>query len=206
MRSTDFDLSRELTFDPDRGVLSYHHDRVLILAASAMGLLRHRLVERLGWEDAREVLYATGFQCGLADLMETRLACQFDTEEDLLAAGPVIHSWEGLVRARASRLRYDRTRGEFLFDGTWHNSFEAEQHLSYTTEADRPVCWMLSGYASGWCTGFFGSLVIAQETRCAGMGADHCEWRVQPSADWGPSAEPLVHALRDFMLPGAPRG
>jgi hypothetical protein len=82
----------------------------------------------------------------------------------------------------SKEIRFDRARGEFYFSGVWTNSYEAEQHPSFNPPATEPVCWSLVGHASGWCTAFFPSPVIAIEPLCVGKGDSHCEWLIQPLA------------------------
>jgi hypothetical protein len=117
--------------------------------------------------------------------MQMKMNYTFDTEMDLLASGPVIHTWEGIVQATPKEIRFDRARGEFYFSGVWMNSYEAEQHLSFNPPATEPVCGSLMGHASGWRTAFFGSPVIAIEPLWIGREDAHCEWLIQPLADWG---------------------
>jgi len=122
----------------------------------------------------------------------------FDTEMDLLASGPVIHTWEGIFQATPKEIRFDRARGEFYFGGVWMNSYEAEQHLSFNPPATEPVCWLLMGHASGGCTAFFGSPVIAIEPLCVGKGDAYCEWFIQPLSAWGDKARPYLTTYQPF--------
>ena len=54
------------------------------------------------------------------------------------------------------------------------------------------------GYASGWCTGFFGKPVLAIEPVCMGKGDDHCEWEIKRIEEWDEKAEPYINALSDL--------
>jgi hypothetical protein len=83
-------------------------------------------------------------------------------------------------------------------EGVWTNSYEPEQHLSFNPPATEPVCWSLMGHASGWCTAFFGSPVIAIEPLCVGKGDAHCEWLIQPLAAWGDKDRPYLTAYQPF--------
>lgn len=202
MKATDFDLSRELRFNPATGLTSFRDSRLVLLDVNALGLLRQRLTDELGIERARSFFLKFGFQHGYSDFMQMKLSYHFDSEMDLLASGPVIHTWEGIVHAAPREIRYDREMGDFFFSGVWTNSYEAQQHLAFNPTVDEPVCWTLMGYASGWCTGFFGSLLVAIEPVCVGKGDDHCEWKIQPPAAWGKEAEPYVEAYREFIVGG----
>ena len=39
--------------------------------------------------------------------------------------------------------------------GRWRHSYEAEQHLRLFGRSDEPVCWTLTGYASGFASRIF---------------------------------------------------
>jgi hypothetical protein len=109
-----------------------------------------------------------------------------------------MHTWEGIVRSVPDESRFNRETGEFYFPGVWANSYEAEQHLMFNGPASEPVCWTLMGYASGWCTTFFGRKVIAYESACAGKGDPQCYVIIQPEAEHGPEAAAVIEALKDF--------
>ena len=198
MKAAEFDLSKEILFDFAKGVTSFRNNRLVIFDANAIGLLRQTLVEELGWERARRIFLRFGYQNGYADFMQMKINYNFDSEMDLLASGPVIHTWEGVVNAAPTAIRYDRESGDFFFTGVWTNSYEAEQYLSYNENAGEPVCWSLMGYASGWCTGFFNKPLIAIEPVCMGKGDNHCEWLIQPPQVWGEEAKPYIEALESF--------
>jgi len=198
MTATDFDLSREIRFNVDTGLTVFRNSRLVIFDANAIGLLRQNLIETLGYPKARAFLLRFGYQNGYSDFLQMKLNYEFATEMDLLASGPVIHTYEGIVQATPREIQFDRKTGEFYFTGVWTNSYEAEQHLSFNHHADEPVCWTLMGYASGWCTAFFGSPLLAIEPLCVGKGDDHCEWKIQPPEKWGAKGEKYAEALSDF--------
>jgi hypothetical protein len=198
MKATDFNLAADLKLNPDAGIAMFRNSRLVIMDAGALGLLRHDLVKELGEEKARAFFLRLGYN-GFADFQQMNKKYTFETEMDLLASGPVIHSWEGVVNARPKEIRFDRAKGEFFFTGVWTNSYEAEQHLCYGSAVKEPVCWSLMGYASGWCSAFFRSTVIAIEPVCVGMGNDRCEWLIQPPSAFGDAAKPYVEALRPLL-------
>jgi Activator of aromatic catabolism/V4R domain len=200
MKAADFDLSRDLKFNLNTGITSFNSSRFVIFDANAIGLLRQKVIEMLGGDKARELFLKFGYQSGYSDFVQMKLAYQFDSEMELLAAGPVIHTWEGLVQATPKELRFDRKTGQFFFPGVWNNSYEAEQHLCFNHSWDEPVCWTLMGYASGWCTAFFGKRLVAIESMCAGKGDDHCEFVIQPEAAWGKQAAPYIDAYKEFAV------
>ena len=199
MKATEFDLSKDLVLNFEEGIATFRNNRLVILDASSLGLLRHNLMQELGPAKAREFFLRLGFSHGVADFSQMKKKYTFDTEMDLLASGPVIHSWEGLVSARPSEIRFDRQTGDFYFTGTWLNSYEAEQYLSFNEPSTEPVCWSLMGYASGWSTAFFGSPLIAIEPQCCGKGDANCGWLIQPPSVWGDRAKPYLDAYKTLI-------
>lgn len=189
MKALDFNLARNLEFDFEHGQALFKDSRYVIFDSNAIGLLRQNLIDELGEEKARNFFLRFGFEHGYSDFMQVKINYDFDDEKELLASGPVIHTWEGIVKAVPNEMRIDREKGEFFFTGTWINSYEAQQHLSFNPTSKKPVCWSLMGYATGWCTAFFGRLAIAIEPECMGMGDENCAWKIQTPQMWGKEAD-----------------
>lgn len=199
MKATDFDMRKDLQLDPSSGLALFRNSRLVLMDASALGLLRQNLVEALGPQEARAFFLRFGYTHGYNDFQEMKKKYTFDSEMELLASGPVIHSWEGIVSARPTEIRFDRASGDFYFTGNWINSYEAEQFLCFNPPATEPACWSLMGYASGWSTAFFDKPLLAIEPKCAGKGDPHCQWLIQPPSAWGDEAKPYLDALKPLM-------
>lgn len=200
MKARDFDLSKEIIFEPERGLTTWGKHRLVIFEARAIGLLRQSVLEMLGWHKAQEFFLRFGFRHGFTNFLQMKREYGFLDEAELLKSGPVIHCWEGIVRAEPDELRYSRETGEFYFTGRWYNSYEAEQHLSFLDpevghHESSPVCWTLMGYASGWCTAFFDSPLLAIEPQCTGMGHPHCRWLIQPPDKFASDVSAYTDAL-----------
>lgn len=199
MRAGEFELRDDISWGVEQGINVFRGNRVATFNTESIGLLRQQFIERLGWEEAREVLLQFGYRSGYSDLLELKTGYDFESPEELLKAGPKIHTDKGIVAAEPSEIRQDIEAGEFYFTGVWHNSYEAEQHLIHNDEADEPVCWTLMGYASGWCTAFLGFPVLAIEPQCVGQGDENCGWEIQPPEEWSDKAEPYRNALNEFF-------
>lgn len=200
MKALDFNMSKEIKFDFEKGITSFKGSRVLIFDANIMGLLRNNLTAELGEEKARAFLFKLDFQNAYEEFLNMQQNYEFDNEMELLASGPTIHTWRGIVQATPKEIEFDKEAGKFYFTGIWTNSWEAEQYLMFNEQANEPVCWSLTGYASGWCSAFFGSLTIAMEPVCVGKGDDHCEWLIKDANSWGPEADVYKEILKDFNL------
>lgn len=66
--------------------------------------------------------------------------------------------------------------------------------------ASEPVCHSLTGYASGWCTAFFGQPVLAIEHTCVWRGDALCQWEIRSLAEWGHEADPWRQALESDQV------
>jgi len=199
MNADDFNLEADLEYRSATGVNSFRNNRMLIFNAKSMGLLRQQLIETLGIEEARKTLFRSGYQSGYADYLSIEKNYDFESPTELLKAGPKIHTDKGIAGVETNEIEYDRENGDFYFSGTWHNSFEAQQHVIHNREANDPVCWNLIGYASAWCSGFAELPVLTMEQQCAGMGGEVCKWETKPIDEWGEEAEPYIRAIMDFF-------
>ncbi|MFO7561925.1 MAG: XylR N-terminal domain-containing protein [Enhygromyxa sp.] len=197
MKLDDINLAKMLTFEPERGQVRLGEARMLIFRQDSLTVLRSLLYEQVGAPLARSLLSRFGYQCGKGDFDTLQKTYEWDTEEDRFGAGPVMHSWEGIVHVEPTRLEFDREAGHFHMTGIWRNSYEAEIHLEKFGEAEAPVCYTLTGYASGWCSAFFGRPLIAIETKCAGCGHERCEFEVRPPSAWDQRATPWIEALQN---------
>jgi hypothetical protein len=59
-----FDLGQVLDFRPDQGIIRLHEQRVVILSAAAMGLIRKELTDTIGAEVTRRVMLRFGYADG----------------------------------------------------------------------------------------------------------------------------------------------
>jgi DNA-binding NtrC family response regulator len=184
-------LAELLDFRPDQGIIRLHEQRVVILSAAAMGLLRKELIDTLGVETARRLLLRFGFADGYHDAVSLRDRSRWRNPLEGLRAGPWLHTLEGIVRAEIVRLEYDAETGHFEEDVLWHDSYEAEQHVHHYGTGTHPVCWSLVGYTSGYVSACLGMEVYFRETACAGQGARRCSVIGKDATSWGEEAAQL---------------
>jgi two-component system, NtrC family, response regulator HydG len=184
MRAADLDIHELLHFSPEGGLITFGGERVLLLDAVALGLLRKELIETLGATAARAVLTRFGYAHGWRVAETLRTGFPWDSEDEWRAAGARLHTIQGLVRAEVTRASLSATAPGA--EGIWHDSYEAEQHLLHLGQADEPVCWTLTGFASGYMSCVYGREIIAIEDRCRGKGDAICRAVVRSKEEWGP--------------------
>ena len=187
----DLVLADVLDFRPDQGIIRLHEQRVVILSAAAMGLLRKDLIETLGLETARRLLLRFGFADGYHDAVNLRDRSSWANPVEGLYAGATLQTLEGIARAVLKKVEHDPAIGRFEAEVERYNSYEAEQHLHHYGKSATPVCWKLAGYASGYTSACLGQEVYFTETSCRGQGAEHCSLIGRDAARWGETLEAL---------------
>jgi len=184
-------LAELLDFRPDEGIIRLHEQRVVILSAAAMGLLRKELIDTLGAETARRLLMRFGFADGYHDAVSLRDRSAWSSPVDGLRTGAVVHTLEGIVRSDLTSVEFDPESGRFEAEVEWHDSYEAEQHVHHYGASPRPVCWSLVGYASGYASACFEREIYFRESSCVGEGKKSCTVTGRDAASWGNTIDKL---------------
>jgi DNA-binding NtrC family response regulator len=181
----DLHLAELLDFRPDQGVIRLHEQRVVILSAAAMGLLRKELIDTLGIETAERLALRFGFADGYHDAVNLRERSKWTDPLEGIRAGAMLQTLEGIVRVDVRKTDYDAATGRFEEQVAWHDSYVAEQHVHHYGKTESPVCWSLVGYASGFASACLGKEVYFRETSCAAQGAKHCVAIGRDAESWG---------------------
>jgi transcriptional regulator with PAS, ATPase and Fis domain len=195
MRARDLDLRELLTTTPESGVIQIMGQRVLIFDALALGLLRQELIDTLGIHAARGILTRFGYAHGwrTAEMLRRDYPELFKDG----FTGPRLHALCGLVTP-GTNIRSDGEGETPLVEGTWHDSYEAEQHQLHFGMANEPTCWTLTGFASGYVSNRTGREVYFLETACCGMGDPVCKIEGRYREKWDKSVEnQLAYYHRD---------
>ncbi len=184
-----FDLGQVLDFRPDLGIIRLHEQRVVILSAAAMGLIRKELIDTIGAEATRRVMLRFGYADGYHDAVSLRERSTWADPIDGLRAGIILHRLEGIVRAEILSVEYDPATGRFEEALVFHDSYAAEQHVYHYGKADAPMCWSLAGYVSGYASACVGREIYFRETECTAQGATRCSLAGRDAASWGDDLE-----------------
>ncbi|RKY87965.1 hypothetical protein DRQ09_03630 [candidate division KSB1 bacterium] len=191
------DFRNLLEFFPEDGLIQLKGDRKLIVSAEAMGNLRMELINTFGIKIAKGVLMRYGYTCGYQDAMNLKKKFKWNNEKDIISAGPKMHMLEGIVKVTPVEMNIDKEKNIFKFKAIWNNSYEAEQHKKHFGISDYPVCWTLTGYASGFSSAVFGKEVISIEEKCEGKGDDCCLVKIKLAEEWGPK---ITEELKQLKL------
>jgi transcriptional regulator with PAS, ATPase and Fis domain len=156
-----------------------------------MGLLRKELIDTLGAQTARRLLMRFGFADGYHDAVSLRDRGAWSDPREGLRTGGVVHTLEGIVRSDLRAVEFDAERGRFDAEVHWRDSYEAEQHVHHYGVSERPVCWSLVGYVSGYASACFEREIYFRESSCLGEGKKSCTVVGHDAESWGSEIERL---------------
>jgi len=176
----DLDHRELLELSPDGGVIRFARQRMLLLDAVAMGLLRKYLVENFGLNAARTVLTQFGFAHGWR-MAEAMLAeFKWESDEQWRQAGTRIHALQGLYRVESGSQDPLSKEGVILTA-----SYEAGQHLLHFGRSEAPMCWTICGLISGYLSRTEGKEIFVLEDRCMSKGDSGCHLFGRTRQEWG---------------------
>jgi two-component system, NtrC family, response regulator HydG len=184
------DLRLEELVDFTAGRLNLKERRVVLHDVHAFAQFRRDLLDMVGINHARRILTRYGYFWGQADAAAMKRLFAWDTLEELLKAGPRMHMLQGVNRPFIRKLEVDEAGGRLLMDLVWHDSGEAEEHLMELGPSTHPVCWILVGYASGYCSFCLGRNVYFIEDRCKAKGDRICTAIGRDEMSWGEELKP----------------
>ena len=198
------DLSQRLHFAPTEGRIWLDDQRMLLLHLAAVGALRRELVDTVGLDAARGLFARCGHQAGSRDGLLARKVRPTGSPFEAFSVGPQLHALEGAALVEPVRLELDAEKGKFYGEFLWHDSAEADAHLSALGVSAAPACWMQLGYASGYTSVFMGTPIVYREVECRAAGDARCRIIGKPIAEWGDEAVERDYRVQDFVGGVAP--
>lgn len=198
-----FSVAEHIHFSLEAGHVQLFDQRMLLMHADSIAKLRQELIESLGETKARDLLTRLGYQQGFSDGQRVRQLSAGDSV-DSLAMGPRLRELEGFVRNHPiESMQIDVEKGEFKADYVWSGSWEAQAHLQHAGISGKPVCWIMGGYADGYCTAVTGLPIHWKEIECIGMGHHRCRVIGRPLAEWGELGDGEADYLKIDSFVGA---
>ena len=188
---TDF-----LSFSPGDGRIWLDSQRMVLFHASAFGAMRREIIAALGLDKGRDALRRIGYAQGARDAELIRQRWRNEHPMAQAAAGPRLHTLEGFAKVRTLHYEYDAAEGTFRAEFLWGDSVEADEHLAAFGVSDRPACWTLCGYATGFASTMQGRAILFREMECRCTGAAQCRVSARPAAEWS-DEEALTPASED---------
>jgi two-component system, NtrC family, response regulator HydG len=184
MRADDLRFDELLNFHD--GSIDFQGRRLVLHSIDAFAQFRQDLFEMVGARHARRILTRYAYFWGQADAAAMRRVFSWSNTTELVKAGARLHAMQGVARWVTKRLDFDENvGGHFLMEVSWHGSGEADEHMAHLGKAEHPVCWMLTGYASGFMSYALGRNIYFVEQSCRAQGGRACTAIGKDAASWG---------------------
>jgi len=193
-------LLARMRFSPQEGLIFLDEQRMMLMHASAFGVLRRELIESAGLDQARGLLTRMGYNSGANDAQLARDSQERREAQDAVDAGPQLHMLEGIGTVLRVRTEVNHETGHFYGEYLWLNSLEAEEHVRDYGIGAIPACWMQIGYASGFTSRFMGRPIVFREVQCKGQGFAHCRIIGKPAEQWAGADSDLRYLRADEHL------
>jgi DNA-binding NtrC family response regulator len=189
------DLVSRLRFVPQEGRIWLDTHRVMLINVSTLRSLRRELVDMMGMAKARGLLTRMGYSAGSRDAALARKLRPQSKSAEAFLVGPLLRALKGGAVLEPVHVDIDVASGRFLGEFITVDSFEVDAHAPTSGLAKDPLCWMTTGYASGYTSTFMGRSILFREVECRGMGAKHCRMIGKPMEAWE-DAEEDIRALQ----------
>lgn len=176
MRASELALDELLEFQRDSGVLRFGGQRAMLVDTGALGLLRKELIDGFGLDMARKVMTRFGYAHGWRTAETLERALPWTSVDEWRRAVWRLHWLRGMATFEPVE-EHNHDDGPALAEAIWRDSYEVEQHLLHFGEAEGPVCWSLSGFASGYLSRAYGRPISCVEIQCRGRGDPLCRMR-----------------------------
>jgi hypothetical protein len=198
------DLLSSLVFNPVKGTIHLGKSRIVMQRAALGSALREDLTAAIGAEEAKAFLLRLGFRSGGEDAKFVKANWPHLDLGDAFTAGTRLHTFSGVVSVQTVHNAFDFDKRHFDAEFLWHNSSEAQDFVEKGIQTHEPACWSQVGYASGYASEFFGTLIVYKERSCAAMGDPHCHLVGKTAEAWGDD-DPDVALFKQRIRPRASR-
>ncbi len=190
MKAEDLRLDELVNFS--EGALTLRGREVVLHSLHAFAQIRKDLIDTAGLEHARSILSRFGYFQGQADASDLMNNFKWDDKVELIRAGCKLHSLEGISRDIINSVEYNPGSQRFRMEISWYDSKEAQEHLYTIGSAAEPICWILTGYFTGFVSLSLGIDVYFIEQSCKAQGEKVCHAVGKDLASWGSEIKPYV--------------
>ncbi|MBL4622400.1 MAG: sigma 54-interacting transcriptional regulator [Immundisolibacteraceae bacterium] len=173
-----------IDLNPEKGHISWAGRRAVLMRGDTFAGQRAELLEVLGVDKTRSLYSRLGYADGTRDAALAQQERPGSAFRDAFLVGPDMHAMSGMAAVETIAIDIDREGGGFYGEFLAHDSIEAAVHKQARGMSPEPVCWMQSGYASGFSSAFMGSPMLFREVECAAMGHDACRLIGKPLKQW----------------------
>ena len=183
MKSKDLNIAELIQFSP--GFVGLQGRRLLLHDLSSLGQFRRDLIETVGEQMARRILTRKGLFWGQADAAGMQRLFTWDNKTELIKAGAELVKILGLAYAEIVKLQFDESTSSITMEIVCADSTEVEQYRNEMGKADFSVCWVITGYLSGYLSYCLGKNVYFSEIKCQGAEGEDCIFLGKDIDSWG---------------------
>ncbi len=183
MKSTNLNIAELIQFSP--GFVGLQGRRLLIHDLSALGQFRRDLIETTGEEMARRIITREGLFWGQADAAGMQRLFNWESKMELIRAGAELIKILGMAYTDIAKVEYNENSGSFEMELTCADSTEVELYRNEIGKATHAVCWVITGYLSGYMSSCIGKDVYFMETKCQGTESPSCIMIGKDIYSWG---------------------
>ena len=200
MKAEDLKLEELVEFAD--GKVNLHGRRLVLHDLRAFGQFRRDVLETTSPANGHRILTRFGYFWGQADAAAMKRLFTWDSLEELLKAGSRLHTIQGVARSFVQEVKTGEDGSPFHMELVWHESGEAEEHLTEAGPSPEPVCWTLAGYASGYASFCLDRKIVFLERACRACGDLACAAEGREEAAWGDrlQGEPPYHDSANEIL------
>ena len=167
------------------GLVDLHGRRLLIQDTTSFGQFGRDVIEMVGREDARRMMTRWGYFWGQIDAATMQRLFQWDSLNEWLKAALRIHRLMGAGTPTVLSFELDSETSRFSAQISCNDSVEADNSQAEFGPSDKPCCWTLMGYFSGYATYCLGKSVYFVERECRGKGDEQCLAVGKDVDSWG---------------------
>jgi len=183
MKADELRLEELVKFSGGR--LDLHGRRLLLLDLASFAQFCRDLIAMVGREDARRIMTRWGYFWGNLGAATMQQLFQWDNLTEWLKAGIRLHQLVGAGTTTVGSYELDAETGRFSAQLSCHDSVEADNSHAEFGNLDKPCCWTLMGYLSGYATYCLGKSVYFVERECRGKGDERCLAVGRDVDSWG---------------------
>lgn len=167
--------------------VSGEKSNMLHMSKEAFGIFRKNIVKNIGLQNSKDFFFHFGWELGSYDALS--VLKQPISMKEKIRLGPLYHIKNGHISGYQSLkseivLDNNETLEHINTNGLWIDSFEAKTHIELFGQSDHCICFMLTGYASGYLSKVCNKEVIVKELKCIGKGDDCCEFITKSIEQW----------------------
>ncbi len=182
------DYFENLTVDPSQASIEIGGQRYLLMRAASLSIGFFNTLAKL-YPDKNEVevlkltstfLFDIAHVIGLEDAKVFHKEMKVSDPIAKLSAGPVHFAFSGWAFVEIDPDSNPVANENFILKYAHPYSFEADSWVKEGKKSSKPVCFMNSGYSSGWCEQSFGIKLTAVELTCKACGDEKCTFIMAP--------------------------